>query len=156
MLILALDQSTSAPRALLFDERGRVLDREAIARQGIKIQMVQDAIEVATGGRAVMQTVEGRERHAVRVRHLRELRGSIEGVGNILVAAPGGAQVPLEQIARIDCMRGTQMLRSEDTQLTGYVITCPLQLDSSRRCRIPRRRRRWTLRAGRRGTVRRR
>jgi copper/silver efflux system protein len=39
------------------------IDREAIARYGIKIQMVQDVIEVAIGGKAITQTVEGRERY---------------------------------------------------------------------------------------------
>jgi Cu(I)/Ag(I) efflux system membrane protein CusA/SilA len=84
--------------------------------------MVQDVIEVAIGGREITQTVEGRERYPVRVRYLRELRDSIEDIDNILVASPGGAQIPLGQIARIDYVRGPQMIRSEGTFLTGYVI----------------------------------
>lgn len=98
------------------------IDREAIARYGIGIQMVQDVIEVAIGGTPITTTVEGRERYPVRVRYPRELRDSIESIGNILVAAPDGAQIPLKQIARIDYTRGPQEIKSEDTFLVAYVI----------------------------------
>lgn len=98
------------------------IDREAIARYGIGIQMVQDVIEVAIGGTPITTTVEGRERYPVRVRYPRELRDSIESIGNILVATPDGAQIPLKQIARIDYTRGPQEIKSEDTFLVAYVI----------------------------------
>ncbi len=97
------------------------IDRDAIARYGIKIKMVQDVIEVAVGGRPITQTVEGRERYPVRVRYLRELRDSIEEIENILVAAPGGAQIPLKELATIDYQRGPQVIKSEDTFLVAYV-----------------------------------
>jgi copper/silver efflux system protein len=98
------------------------IDRDAIARYGIKIQMVQDVIEVAVGGKPITTTVEGRERYPVRVRYPRELRDSIEGIENILVAAPDGTQIPLKQLARIEYVRGPQAIKSEDTFLVGYVI----------------------------------
>ncbi len=98
------------------------IDRDAIARYGIKIQMVQDVIEVAIGGKPITTTVEGRERYPVRVRYPRELRDSIEGIENILVAAADGTQIPLKQLARIDYVRGPQAIKSEDTFLVGYVI----------------------------------
>ncbi len=98
------------------------IDREAIARYGIKIQMVQDVIEVAIGGKPLTQTVEGRERYPVRVRYMRELRDSFEDIENILIAAPDGAQIPLKELAQIDYVRGPQVIKSEDTFLVGYVI----------------------------------
>ncbi len=98
------------------------IDREAIARYGIRVRMVQDVIEVAIGGRPVTMTVEGRERYPVRVRYMRELRDSIESIGGILVAAPDGTQIPLRELASIEYERGPQMIKSEDTFLVGYVI----------------------------------
>jgi Cu(I)/Ag(I) efflux system membrane protein CusA/SilA len=98
------------------------IERDAIARYGIKIQMVQDVIEVAIGGKPITQTVEGRERYPVRVRYLRELRDSIESIESILVAAPDGTQVPLRELAAINYLRGPQVIKSEDTFLVGYVI----------------------------------
>jgi Cu(I)/Ag(I) efflux system membrane protein CusA/SilA len=98
------------------------IDREAIARYGIKIAMVQDVIEVAIGGKPITTTVEGRERYPVRVRYQRELRDTIEALGTILVATPSGSQIPLRELAEIKYLRGPQVIKSEDTFLVGYVI----------------------------------
>ncbi len=98
------------------------IDRDAIARYGIMIRKVQDVIEVAIGGRRITTTVEGRERYPVRVRYQRELRDSPEQLGRILVGAPDGTQIPLEQLARINYIRGPQVIKSEDTFLVAYVL----------------------------------
>jgi len=98
------------------------IDRGAIARYGISIQMVQDVIEVAIGGVSITTTVEGRERYPVRVRYLRELRDQIETLGKILVPAMDDAQIPLIQLAKIRYVPGPQMIKSEDTFLTSYVL----------------------------------
>ncbi len=98
------------------------IDREAIARYGIRLRQVQDVIEVAIGGKRITTTVEGRERFPVRVRYLRELRDSIESLDRILVPAPSGAQIPLVQLATIEYVRGPQVIKSEDTFLVGYVL----------------------------------
>ena len=98
------------------------INRDSIARYGVKIKTVQDVIEVAIGGKPITYTVEGRERYPVRVRYMRELRDSIEAIESILVAAPDGTQIPLRELASIDYVRGPQMIKSEDTFLVGYVI----------------------------------
>ncbi len=98
------------------------IDRQAIARYGVSVRAVQDVIETAIGGRRVTTTVEGRERYAVRVRYQRELRDTLESLGRILVAANTGAQIPMEQLAAVRYLRGPQVIKSEDTQLVGYVI----------------------------------
>ena len=98
------------------------IDRKAAARYGIMIRRVQDAIEVAIGGKRITTTVEGRERFPVRVRYMRELRDRIETLGTILVPAPDGTQIPLQQLAEIRYMRGPQAIKSEDTFLVGYVL----------------------------------
>jgi len=98
------------------------IDRNAIARYGIKIRQIQDVIEVAIGGRRITTTVEGRERFPVRVRYVRELRDQIESLGKILVPAAGGAQIPIIQLSEIRYVRGPQAIKSEDTFLVGYVL----------------------------------
>ncbi len=98
------------------------INRNAIARYGISVQDVQDVIEVAVGGKTVTTTVEGRERYPVRVRYLRELRDSLDSLENILVSASGGVQIPLKQLVNIVYVRGPQVIKSEDTFLTGYVL----------------------------------
>ncbi|HBA82885.1 MAG TPA: acriflavine resistance protein B [Verrucomicrobia bacterium] len=98
------------------------IDREAIARYGLKIQDVQDTIEVAVGGVTLTTTVEGRRRFPVRVRYLRELRDRIETLGQILIPAMSGAQIPLTQLADIRYVRGPEAIKSEDTFLISYVL----------------------------------
>ncbi|MHC5098021.1 MAG: efflux RND transporter permease subunit, partial [Planctomycetota bacterium] len=74
------------------------IDREAIARYGLRIDDVQNVIEIAIGGKPVTKTVEGRQRYPVRVRYLRELRNEIQEINEILVPAPGGVQIPMGQL----------------------------------------------------------
>lgn len=98
------------------------IDRKAIARYGIMLQKVQQVIEVAIGGMKITTTVEGRERYPVRVRYPRELRSDLEALAKIFVPSPGGAQVPLTQLSKINYVRGPQVIKSEDTFLIGYVL----------------------------------
>ena len=98
------------------------LDRERIARFGLRIADVQGVIGVAVGGAPLTMTVEGRERYPVRVRYLRELRDQPDTLGDILIPAPGGAQIPLRELATIEYRRGAQMIKSEDTFLVSYVL----------------------------------
>jgi len=97
-------------------------DRKKIARYGMNIQDVQDVVEVAIGGMPITTTVEGRERFAVRVRYMRELRDEIEELGKILVPAKDGSHIPLTQLATVNYVRGPQVIKSEDTFLIGYVL----------------------------------
>ena len=98
------------------------INREAIGRYGLTIGRVQDVIQVALGGKMLTRTVEGRERYPVRARYMREERDSIEALGRVLVSAPAGEQIPLEQLAEIRYVKGPQVIKSEDTFLTSYVV----------------------------------
>ncbi len=98
------------------------LDRQALARHGLGVADVQRIIEVAIGGKSITSTIEGRERHPVRVRYLRELRDTPESLAEILVPTTSGAQVPLGQLAEVNYTSGPQSIKSEDTFLVGYVV----------------------------------
>jgi Cu(I)/Ag(I) efflux system membrane protein CusA/SilA len=67
-------------------------------------------------------TVEGRERFAVRLRYPRELRDDPESLSHIIIPTATGAQIPLSEVADIEYTKGAQMIQSENTFLTGYVI----------------------------------
>ena len=97
------------------------IDREAIARYGLTVGDVQDVIQSAIGGMNVTRTVEGRERYPVNVRYERAFRDDLPALERVLVKAPGGAQVPLGQLAKITLTEGPAMIRDEDGQLAGYV-----------------------------------
>jgi Cu(I)/Ag(I) efflux system membrane protein CusA/SilA len=98
------------------------LNREAMARYGMTVSDVQEILQVAVGGMALSNSVEGRERFPLRVRYARELRDNPEDLKRILVPAINGVQVPLGELADIDYTKGAQMIRSENTFLVGYVI----------------------------------
>ena len=97
------------------------IDRAAIARYGLTIADVQDVIQSALGGENITRTIEGRERYPVNVRYERDFRESIPDLQRVLVKTPGGAQIPLGQLARITLTTGPAMIRDENAQLAGYV-----------------------------------
>ena len=98
------------------------INRDAIARYGLSIDDVQQTIETAIGGMQITSTVEGRERFPVRVRYPRELRDDPSSLKKIYIPTPTGVQVPLGELVDIEYVRGPQMIKSENTFLTGYVL----------------------------------
>lgn len=98
------------------------LNRESMARYGVRVADMQEVIEAAVGGMALTRTVEGRERFPVRLRYARELRNNPEALARLLVPTATGAQVPLNELATLHYTKGAQMIQSEDTYLVGYVI----------------------------------
>jgi Cu(I)/Ag(I) efflux system membrane protein CusA/SilA len=52
---------------------------------------------------------------------MRELRDNPEAIENLLIDIPGGNQLPLKQVAKINFETGPQMIKSEDTFLVSYV-----------------------------------
>lgn len=98
------------------------IDRDAIARYGLTIEELQQAIETGIGGMTITSTVEGRERFPVRVRYPRELRDDPEALKKILIPTPSGVQIPLGELVKVEYVRGPQMIKSEDTFLVGYVL----------------------------------
>ncbi|TNE72894.1 cation transporter [bacterium] len=97
-------------------------NRLALARYGFKIDEVQQFIEIALGGMPVSTSVEGRERYGIRLRFAREFRDSPASIGEMTLKSTSGAWVQLKELASIDYRKGPQMIRSEDTFLTSYVI----------------------------------
>lgn len=98
------------------------LNRENMARYGIKVSDLQEVISSAVGGMKLSTSVEGRERFPIRLRYARELRDNPQSLGEILIPASNGAQVPLSELADINYAKGAQMIQSENTFLLGYVI----------------------------------
>lgn len=98
-----------------------VPDRMAASRYGLNISDVHETIQTAIGGRMVTTTIEGRERFMVQVRFTREDRDTLEALQDVLIDTKEGAKVPLSQLAEIRYVRGPQMIKAEDTFLTGYV-----------------------------------
>jgi Cu(I)/Ag(I) efflux system membrane protein CusA/SilA len=97
------------------------IDRREIARYGLTVGDVQDVIQSAIGGMNVTWTVEGLERYPVNLRYPRELRDNLSMLRRVLVATPTGAQVPLEQLARLEFRNGPPAVKSENARLNAWV-----------------------------------
>lgn len=98
------------------------INREEIARYGLKLMDVGRIIESAIGGENIATTIEGRERYPINVRYLRELRDDPQRLQRVLVDTPTGAQVPLAQLATLRFVNGPPMIRDENGMLAGYVF----------------------------------
>jgi len=97
------------------------VNRAEAAKYGLTIADVQQAVSSCIGGMNIIQNVEGRERYPINVRYERDFRDNVEELRRVLIATPSGAQIPIEQVAKLSFSRGPAMIRDEDGQLTGYV-----------------------------------
>lgn len=98
------------------------IDRIAAARYGIDVGTIQDVIEKGIGETNLTVTIEGRRRFPIRVRYAPEFRSSPEAIGQIPVASPAGAPIPLAQLAEIKIVEGPAMIQSENGLLRGTVL----------------------------------
>lgn len=89
------------------------IDRAAIARHGLNVSDVNDVIEAAIGGKQATEIYEGERRFASVVRLPESYRDNVEKIGNILVSAPSGAQVALENLASIKVLDGPAQVSRE-------------------------------------------
>jgi Cu(I)/Ag(I) efflux system membrane protein CusA/SilA len=89
------------------------IERDAIARYGLRVGDVQDVLEVALGGMPLTTTVEGLERYAVNLRYSRDFRENLGALREISVPTPTGAQVPLGELAKIETVRAPMGIKSE-------------------------------------------
>ena len=98
-------------------------DRAALARYGLTVGDVQEAIATALGGETVTTTVEGRERYRVNVRYPRDLRDRpagdrAQGAG----ARPAAARwCRSASSPRSGSTQGPPTIRTENAQLVAYV-----------------------------------
>src|SRR5262249_46684612 len=91
------------------------------ARLGVDAGEVTSLVEIALGGRVVTTTVEGRERHPVRLRYGRAFREDEESVRELPVLVRGGGHVPLSAVADGQLPEGPASIKGENGLLRNYV-----------------------------------
>ncbi|HTS31766.1 MAG TPA: CusA/CzcA family heavy metal efflux RND transporter [Bryobacteraceae bacterium] len=92
------------------------VNRDRAARFGINVSDVQDAIETATGGKAVSSVLKGEERYDMVVRYKPEYRTTIEDIKNIRLLAPSGERVSLGQLCDVAIQDGASEIYREGNQ----------------------------------------
>ncbi|MCU0248326.1 MAG: efflux RND transporter permease subunit, partial [Bryobacter sp.] len=86
------------------------------ARYGLTVTDVREMVDSATGGRAVSEMIEGQRRFPITLRLPAAVRGDIASMSNLLLKAPGGQLVRLSQVARLEMVRGPEMVSRENGQ----------------------------------------
>lgn len=97
------------------------VDRQAMARYGLRAQTVLDVVETGLGGKTVGTTIEGRLRFPIQVRFQKDDRNEIERLGDLLVFSDNGRVIPLSQVASIQRVTGPSEIASENGRLRVFV-----------------------------------
>ena len=97
------------------------IDRDRIARLGLNVSDVNAAIQAALGGIAVSQYYEGDRRFDVTLRLAEKDRVSLDGIGALQIALPGGGSVRLADVATIGTRQGASRVSREDGQRNASV-----------------------------------
>jgi cobalt-zinc-cadmium resistance protein CzcA len=90
------------------------IDRPALARLGLNVADVREAVERGIGGSEATQIVEGRRRFAVVVRLSEQHRGTPEAIAQLLIDAPAGGRIPLAQVASVRVVEGPELITHEN------------------------------------------
>ena len=121
-----------------------VIDRQAIARQGVNASDIHDVIETALGGKVATEIFEGQRRFSAAVRYPEDFRNNVEAISNIMITSPNGARVALRDLAKIEIKDGPAQISREmakrrivvgvnvkDRDLGGFVAELKQVLDDN-------------------------
>jgi cobalt-zinc-cadmium resistance protein CzcA len=90
------------------------VDRAKIARYGVNVADVETVIQAAIGGQAATQVIQGEKLFDLVVRMEPQYRSSAREIGNLLVSAPSGQQIPLAELAAIREANGASFIYREN------------------------------------------
>jgi heavy metal efflux system protein len=96
------------------------IDRAAIARYGLNVSDVREAVETGIGGMEATEVIDGRRRIPVVVRLEGRYRSTPDAVEQTLINTPAGGTVTLSQVARVRSFEGPEVINHEGGQ--RYVV----------------------------------
>ena len=89
-------------------------DRQKIARYGINVSDVEAVVQTGIGGQAATQVIQGEKLFDLVVRMDPKYRSDAHAIGDILVPAPAGQQIPLSELASIKESTGASFIYREN------------------------------------------
>jgi CzcA family heavy metal efflux pump len=98
------------------------LDREALARYGLRIDEVSEAIETAFAGTEAGRILEGQAGFDLIVRYPEEVRENLQAIQQTPITTTAGAQLPLAAVADIRRERGVNNIGRENVQRKLVVL----------------------------------
>lgn len=105
-----VDQISGTPQLLI------TVNKKAISKYGINVNDVQGVIKAAVGGEVAGQVFQGIRRFDILVRFKENYRKSADLIGQIIIQAPNGVNVPLSQLANIEEVVGPRQITRENSQ----------------------------------------
>ncbi len=107
---LAVEQQTDVPQIRL------KVNRPAMARYGMSVTDLAEAVDVAFNGEVVSQVLEGQQAFDLLVRFDEKSRGSLDKIRQARFYTPSGASLPITELASITSERGPNAISRENVQ----------------------------------------
>src|ERR1700681_4900830 len=104
-------------------------DRAALARYGLNVSNVEEAVASGASGNLVSEVIDGQKRYTVAIRLPERYRTDPDAMRSILLRAPGGEQVTLDQVAQVGVTRGPEKIEREEGQRRIVVMSNVLGRD---------------------------
>jgi cobalt-zinc-cadmium resistance protein CzcA len=89
------------------------IDRERAARHGLNVADIEDVIETSVGGKEATQIWEGEKKFGVAVRLAEDLRSDPDQLRKLVIDAPNGSRIPLEDVAHLSVLEGSMNISRE-------------------------------------------
>jgi cobalt-zinc-cadmium resistance protein CzcA len=83
-----------------------IIDRKQVARFGINVADIQDAVQTAVGGNAVSQVLINEQRYDVVVRYQEPYRNTQQAIAKVRLLSPSGERVSLAQLTEVEVKDG--------------------------------------------------
>jgi cobalt-zinc-cadmium resistance protein CzcA len=107
---LYLEKVTGLPQIVVS------IDRERVAKYGLSIGNINQAVNAAFAGQTAGVVYEGEKRFDLVVRLEKENRNDIEDVRGLFIPGANGIQIPLENIADVEFKQGPNQIQREDAK----------------------------------------
>jgi len=113
---LHVEQTAGVPRINI------VLDRQRMARYGVKVDDASDIIETALSGQEITDVFQGHRRYSILLRFQQQYRDDLDEIRNLLVDTPAGQLVPLSEIAAIERGEGPEEIFRENMERRKVIV----------------------------------
>jgi len=103
--------------------------RDELARYGLDVRDVQQAIEAGASGTPVSEIIDGQKRYQVALKVPAKYNSNPEALGLLPLRTPSGAEVALGQVADVGVTRAAQVINREEGQRRMVVMSNVSQRD---------------------------
>jgi heavy metal efflux system protein len=99
------------------------IDRGELARYGLNVTDVEEAVASGGSGEIISEVIDHQKRYTVALRLPERYRTDPDAMRSIMLHAPSGEQVTLEQVAKVEVRRGPELINREQGQRRVVVMS---------------------------------